>query len=291
MIYFFTNFSVYDIWKNIVISYKLTYLFEKLVFNFYLNLEFIKKILVDDPNKRIKIEEIKKYPFYIQGKNIFKIFHPNLFKDNSKQIIKNNNSKNDMNDESKNNSNIIINGRSENSNKNNEYKINNYITFSDRTQNENKLLLNVYKKRSITQGKQKNLKEKEINSTRPITSKFEIYKKIKEYEINSKDKIKNQKENELEKTNTHYLNTNNNINNSNFNLNTKSNNNSNENSNYNSIKPKTIRSYTLGNTKEFNPEKLLEVYYKKEKNENNREIYSTRKNIKDYLRKNTEQAN
>ncbi len=249
----------------------------------------LKKILVNDPNKRIKIEEIKKHPFYIQGKNIFKILHPNLFKDNSKQIIKNNNSNNNINDENKNSSNIIINGRSENSNKNNEYKINNYITFSDRTQNENKLLLNVYKKRSITQGKQKNLKE--INSTRPITSKFEIYKKIKEYEINSKDKIKNQKENELEKTNTHYLNTNNNINNSNFNLNTKSNNNSNENSNYNSIKPKTIRSYTLGNTKEFNPEKLLEVYYKKEKNENNREIYSPRKNMRAYLRINTEQAN
>ena len=250
----------------------------------------LKKILVNDPNKRIKIEEIKKHPFYIQGKNIFKILHPNLFKENSKQIIKNNNSKNNINDENKNSNNIIINGRSENSNKNNEYKINNYIAFSDRTQNENKLLLNVYKKRSITQGKQKNLKE--INSTRPITSKFEIYKKIKEFEINSKDKINNQKENDLEKINiinTHYLNTNNNINN--FNLNTKSNNNSNENSNYNSIKPKTIRSYTLGNTKEFNPEKLLEVYYKKEKNENNREIYSSRKNMRAYLRINTEQAN
>ena len=67
--------------------------------------------MVNDPNKRIKSEEIKKYPFYIQGKNIFKILNPNLFKDNSKQINKNNNSKNNINDENKNSNNIIINGR------------------------------------------------------------------------------------------------------------------------------------------------------------------------------------
>lgn len=36
----------------------------------------MKKILVTDPNVRIKIEQIKKHPFYLQGEAIFKQKHP-----------------------------------------------------------------------------------------------------------------------------------------------------------------------------------------------------------------------
>ena len=39
----------------------------------------LKKIIVSDPNKRINIKEIQKEPFYLQGKEIFKRKHPDLF--------------------------------------------------------------------------------------------------------------------------------------------------------------------------------------------------------------------
>jgi len=39
----------------------------------------IKSILVKDYNKRIKISEIKKHPFYLEGKEYFKKIHPELF--------------------------------------------------------------------------------------------------------------------------------------------------------------------------------------------------------------------
>ncbi len=39
----------------------------------------LKKILVNDPNKRIKISEIKKHSFYLKGKENFKKIHPELF--------------------------------------------------------------------------------------------------------------------------------------------------------------------------------------------------------------------
>ena len=39
----------------------------------------LKNILVNDPNKRIKISQIKKHSFYLKGKEIFKKIHPELF--------------------------------------------------------------------------------------------------------------------------------------------------------------------------------------------------------------------
>ncbi len=39
----------------------------------------IKSIVVKDPNKRIKISEIKRHPFYLKGKEHFKKIHPELF--------------------------------------------------------------------------------------------------------------------------------------------------------------------------------------------------------------------
>ena len=38
-------------------------------------LDLLKKILVNDPSKRININDIKKHPFYLEGKKIFRKFH------------------------------------------------------------------------------------------------------------------------------------------------------------------------------------------------------------------------
>ena len=39
----------------------------------------MKRIIVPDPEKRIKIEEIKLHPYYLQGEAIFKHKHPEFF--------------------------------------------------------------------------------------------------------------------------------------------------------------------------------------------------------------------
>ena len=251
----------------------------------------LKKILINDPNKRIKIVDIKKHPFYLQGENIFKIIHPELFKqDNDKYINE------EVNNNEKNNNNYYhsINGL---------YDINNCISYSDRPQiYENVIYLN--KKRCNTQGKEINIKEKEIKSTRPLITKTEvIYKKMKTMDLrnfginsHSNERLVNNKHSKTSEKNhinldllkTHYLNTNINLN-PNHRTNTQSNYQNNNNTNYNSMRPKTIRSYTLGNTNEFEPEKLLIEYYKREKGEKIN-AYSPKKNMKS-LRVNTDQAN
>ena len=51
----------------------------------------LQKIIVPDPDKRIKIEDIKKEPFYLLGKEVFKDKHPELFvEDNINYNINNN---------------------------------------------------------------------------------------------------------------------------------------------------------------------------------------------------------
>ena len=251
----------------------------------------LKKILVSDPNKRIKIEDIKKHPFYIQGKNVFKIIHPELFIEDDDKYI---NEEGNNNQKNNNNYYHSINGI---------YETNKYISYSDRTEvNENDLYLN--KKRCNTQGKEKNIKDKEIKTTRPVITKPEvIYKKMKTMDFrnfginsHSNEGLVNNKNSKTSENNyinpelikTHYLNTNVNLN-SNYRTNTQTNYQNNNNSNYNSIRPKTIRSYTLGNTNEFEPEKLLIEYYKRDKGENIN-IQVPKKNMKS-LRVNTEQAN
>ena len=42
------------------------------------SIDLIKKILVNKPEKRITIKEIKKHNFYLKGKEIFNKIHPNL---------------------------------------------------------------------------------------------------------------------------------------------------------------------------------------------------------------------
>ncbi len=67
----------------------------------------LTKIIVSDPEERIKIEEIKVHPFYLQGKKVFKYKHPELVddkneekKDNERNLnnMINENEKNDNND-------------------------------------------------------------------------------------------------------------------------------------------------------------------------------------------------
>ena len=250
----------------------------------------LRRILVSDPNKRIKIEDIKKHPFYIQGKNIFKIIHPELFIDENEKFVNE-----EVNNNQKNNNYYH--------NINDIYDSNKYISYSDRSEvNENDLYLN--KKKCNTQGKEKNIKDKEIKTARSINTKPEvIYKKMKTMDLRnfginsfSNEGLVNNKNSKTSENNyinpelikTHYLNKNVNVN-SNYRTNTHSNYQSNNNTNYNSIRPKTIRSYTLGNTNEFEPEKLLIEYYKRDKGDNIN-VYLPKKNMKS-LRVNTEQAN
>ena len=49
-------------------------------------LDIMQKILVNNPNERIKIKEIKQHPFYLRGRNIFKLRHQKLIK-----LVENNN--------------------------------------------------------------------------------------------------------------------------------------------------------------------------------------------------------
>ena len=50
-------------------------------------LDLLKKILVNDPNRRISIEEIKKHPFYIKGRKEFIKMNPDLIKRLRKKYV------------------------------------------------------------------------------------------------------------------------------------------------------------------------------------------------------------
>ena len=57
-----------------------------------ISLDLLKKILVNNPEKRITLSEIKKHPFYLKGKEIFKKINPSLFDEMKNMfILKNNN--------------------------------------------------------------------------------------------------------------------------------------------------------------------------------------------------------
>ena len=43
------------------------------------SIDLLKKILVNEPNNRITISEIKKHPFYLKGREEFKKLHPSIF--------------------------------------------------------------------------------------------------------------------------------------------------------------------------------------------------------------------
>ena len=51
-------------------------------------IDLLKKILVNNPNKRISIKDIKKHPFYLKGRREFVKMHPNLIKVIMKKDVK-----------------------------------------------------------------------------------------------------------------------------------------------------------------------------------------------------------
>ena len=64
------------LFKNIVIC--------KVEYPKYLSdiaVDLLKKILVKNPENRINLQEIKKHPFYLKGKEIFKKIHPDIYED------------------------------------------------------------------------------------------------------------------------------------------------------------------------------------------------------------------
>ena len=54
------------------------------------SIDLMNKILVTDPERRIKINEIKKHPFYLQGKEFFDKLHPEFMNNDKEKKNKNN---------------------------------------------------------------------------------------------------------------------------------------------------------------------------------------------------------
>ena len=91
----------------------------------------MEKIIVNDPDKRIKIQEIKNHPFYLQGKKVFKYQHPELLNDDESE----NQEKEERNEDRNNDENI------NNNNRDYEYKNENELREdenNDFKENENK---------------------------------------------------------------------------------------------------------------------------------------------------------
>ena len=65
----------------------------------------LTKIIVSDPEERIKIEEIKVHPFYLQGKQVFKYKHPEFVDDKNEEKKDNERNLNNMNNENEKNDN------------------------------------------------------------------------------------------------------------------------------------------------------------------------------------------
>ena len=51
-----------------------------------LPLDLMKRIIVNDPNKRINLNEIKQHPFYLKGKELFEQKHQEI---KNKKILDN----------------------------------------------------------------------------------------------------------------------------------------------------------------------------------------------------------
>ncbi len=116
------------------------------------SIDLMNKILVTDPERRIKINEIKKHPFYLQGKEFFDKLHPE-FMNNDK--------------EKKNKNNPADIGANNNNNINNDDKKNN-IKHNNNIRNNNIGIIK--KERSISQRKSNN----NINDNK----KFKVQKAI-----------------------------------------------------------------------------------------------------------------
>ena len=160
-------------------------------------IDLIKKILVNDPNKRITIKEIKEHPFYKKGKKEFIKLHPNLVMLSKKKNEDNNKEKNENIDVNKNlkrkkktladNLTIKI---DENNIKNLEYNNNkiqtekNYQNKIKRTFNQNKDFYNKnYRKKVIRKRKVPNAIYKSLTLFGNNKENFYLKKNLTNNEI------------------------------------------------------------------------------------------------------------
>ncbi len=176
----------------------------------------MKKIIVPDPQKRIKINEIKLHPFYLQGKQIFQNLHPDLcfdYFDNDNNNVLNNNELNYNEDRIKkvdnvnivnNDLNVVNNDRKDNLLYKNELLVednvnilgndkdnmkNNNINYENNGSNENK-------KRNVNDD---NINEKNENIINQNLNHVNDIKEIIVVDINKgKEKIINLNNNEKE---------------------------------------------------------------------------------------------
>ena len=123
------------------------------------SIDLMNKILVTDPQKRIDIIDIKKHPFYIQGKKVFENIHSEFFE--NEDIIINDNSLNISNKDyydSDNKKNEIYTKIKEKPNKKKNKKNKEILTKTDNEINNNKNIIK-YQNTNPNKSKIDNLKE------------------------------------------------------------------------------------------------------------------------------------
>ena len=179
----------------------------------------IKKLLVVDPEKRIKIEGIKKHPFYLQGKKIFKELHPdvdieNKFEEKNTNIDRENNLDNNIkeddklniNNENNDNNHDNINNNNEIDNKDN---VNNDIENNDNENNDidnnvidnddNNLILDKINNNNESIEIKRKKKSEEFKDNINMNLKDENINKVDENDNNKKMEKKRKKRKEEEK--------------------------------------------------------------------------------------------
>ena len=139
-------------------------------------IDLMNKILVTNPDKRIKINEIKQHPFYLQGKDIFQKMHPELF--NSNNIDVNNGNIKSINNVE---GNVIVNNDKTNlvDIEGNDYdkniNRNNINGRNKEINNKNNINVNGkhFKREKNVMHKHKSVDNKKIHSNKPMVLKTE----------------------------------------------------------------------------------------------------------------------
>ena len=236
--------------------------------------DLMEKIIVNDPEKRIKIHEIKNHPFYLQGKKVFKYQHPELLNDEESE----NQEKDDRNDY-KNNERIVSENniddkyKNENENELNEKESNDFK--QNENENENKNIKNKDNEEfEINENEDNNnennyynddigveipiVKKEELNEQNNNLSNSDMEKKIINNEkiIDNNPKNSKKEEENIKKTNDNikepdknkiqYININNDYKNKTGNINTKN-----------------IKQYInidITNSNNYNPSKTIHLY-------------------------------
>ena len=156
------------------------------------SIDLINKILVTNPDKRIKIKDIKLHPFYLQGKEIFEKMHPELVekendknKINTNHTVKNNSSKKNKNDIDLKKKNNI------NNSKGDKFK---ERAISQRKNNKiNKKPISIRTDMINTSNNNKSLNKYRINNSNPNKSIKKNFKELKYISSITNDKHMNNK--------------------------------------------------------------------------------------------------